>query len=73
MDNSGNTPHTLPHFERELLLARLARIEALIQKVQQTCDASAALRDTFVALEQELAAAATTLRPVHRGLHGDPE
>ena len=46
------------------LAARLTRIKALIDALEQSCLESEALRDTFQQLKQELEAARISVRPV---------
>lgn len=57
----------------ELVRARLARIQALLDEVEQTCQQSAELRRTFEALRSEIEASHAALLPVHRGLYGESE
>lgn len=54
----------MPKSERELVLARIARIVALIEALEKTCGDSAANREAFLALKQEIARTDESLRVV---------
>lgn len=61
----------MPRTERELILARIARIAALIETLEKTCGDSVANREAFVALKQEIARTNESLRIEGRGLRFD--
>ena len=51
----------MPPSESEILAARLARMKALIESLEDACSASAEQRETFLRLKQEMAAAREAL------------
>jgi hypothetical protein len=56
----------MPPSDSEILAARLARMKILIDSLEDACLATAAERETFLKLQQEIAAARealTTLPP----------
>ena len=52
----------MPPTESEILAARLARMNNLIESLQQVCAESAANRDLFLKLKQEMVAARAGLK-----------
>jgi hypothetical protein len=54
----------MPPSESEILAARLARMKILIESLEDACSDSAALRETFLTLRQEIAAAREALTPL---------
>ena len=54
----------MPKTERAIILARLARIRALIETLEKTCGESLANRDAFVSLKHEIARTDESLRLV---------
>ena len=50
--------------EAEILAARLARMKALIESLEEVCSESAEQHDIFVKLKREMAAARKALKPV---------
>ena len=58
--------------DRELMVARLERVKELLEKIEQACAESAALRRAFARTKRDLLEAARALEPVNRGLY-DPD
>jgi hypothetical protein len=52
----------MPPTESEMLAARLARMNTLIESLEQACSASTAQRDLFLKLKQEMEAAHAALK-----------
>lgn len=64
---------TMPKQEREQLMSRLASIHALLNDLERICRESIELRSEAHRTHEELARIAERLRPISRGLFGEPE
>jgi hypothetical protein len=63
-----HTPH-----DREVVKARLSRLYALLDELEQLCEQSAQLRVASRRTHDEIRRVAEALRPVTRGVFGELE
>jgi hypothetical protein len=59
--------------DRELVMARLSRIQTLLRELERICTESADIRVAFAETQLEIQRLTEKLRPVTRGLYGEPE
>jgi hypothetical protein len=59
--------------DRELVMARLSRIQTLLHELERICTESADIRGAFAETQREIQRVTEQLRPVTRGLYGEPE
>lgn len=67
------TGRSMPARDRELVLARLSRIEVLLGQLERICTESADIRLAVAKAHAEIARVTERLKPVTRGLHGEPK